>query len=451
MPAHTPTRTGGARQLSSGAGPSDLYGLPLTTSTPAAGAYNRGVRAILTIQQGALDHIAESIAHDPTFALGHAALALLGHEQGAPVDLAARMASARRHAARSTARERSHVFAVLSHVAGDSRPILDHLRHHPRDALLLTTAVPTIAFAGVTTVPEDAWAIVERCAPAYGTDWWYSGLLAFVLQEQGRFDEAYDLAARSMSEEPAAGQSVHARTHVHYETGDHDAGLAWLDRWIDKTGPASNQLAHFSWHAALHELATCDLAALRRRWDGQLAPPAVTGCRALVDSVSLLWRWALTPGASGVPEAEAVLSSVAADDIDRPGSGFMAMHAAIALCAAGDSDRLRGLHRWCRAHADRVIADVAAPLAASLLLLTQKQQAAAADGLGRLESTLWRLGGSDAQREVVEDTRIAALLASGRCREAQLVLDRRLDRRASARDGLWLRQATGSDSAVNPT
>jgi hypothetical protein len=439
MPSHTTIPGGSA--LRSGTEPKDLYGLSLTTSHAAATAYNRGVRAVLTIQQGGVKAIAESIVHDPTFALGHAALALLGHEQDARVNLAARMTAARRHAARSTERERSHVHAVLSHIDGDGRPLIEHLRHYPKDALLLTTAVPTIAFAGVTTVPQEAWAIVEGCEPAYGSDWWYAGLLAFIRQEQGRFDEAYDMACRSIAEEPAAGHSVHARTHVHYETGDHAAGLVWLDDWIGSTGPASIHRSHFSWHAALHELATCDLDAVRERWDDQLSPPGVTGCRALVDSASLLWRWALTPGASGVPEAAAVLASVSDDDIDRPATGFMAMHSAIALCAAGDDDRLRRLHRWCLRSADRTVADVAAPLAASLLLLTQKQQAAAADGLGRLSDRLWRLGGSDAQRDVVEDTRIAALLASGRCFEAQRLLDDRLDRRPSPRDVRWREHA----------
>jgi len=441
MPARTKVPGGAATR--SGTVPTDLYGLPLTTSHPAAEAYNRGVRAILTIQQGSVNALAESIVHDPTFALGHAALALLGHEQNARVDMASRMAAARRHAARSTDRERSHVHAVLHHIEGDHSALIEHLRQYPRDALLLTTAVPTIAFAGVTTVPEEAWAIVEGCAPAYGSDWWFAGLLAFIRQEQGRFDEAYEIACRSMSEEPAAGHSVHARTHVHYETGDHNAGLIWLDDWIGSTGPGSIQLAHFSWHAALHELATCDLDAVRRRWNDQLSPPGVFGSRALVDSASLLWRWALTPGASGVPEAAAVLATVSDDEIDRPATGFMAMHSAIALCAAGDPDRLRGLHRWCVRSSDRTVSDVAAPLAACLLLLTQQHQAAAADGLGRLSGRLWRLGGSDAQREIVEDTRIAALLASGRCLEAQRLLDDRIDRRPSPRDERWRQQAVG--------
>ncbi|WP_206308765.1 hypothetical protein, partial [Salmonella enterica] len=146
--------------------------------------------------------------------LGHAALALLGHDMCAPVDVPGRMRDAERHAHLATERERSHVHAILSHLRGDPRPVVRHLQAYPVDALLLSAAVPTIAFAGVTEVPEQAWEIVERAAPAYGDDWWYAGLLAFVRQEQGRFDEAMDLSCRSLAVEPSAGHSAHARAHA---------------------------------------------------------------------------------------------------------------------------------------------------------------------------------------------------------------------------------------------
>jgi hypothetical protein len=47
------------------------------------------------------------------------------------------------------------------------------------------------------------------------------------------------------------------------------------------------------------------------------------------------------------------------------------------------------------------------------------------------------LGGSDAQREILEETRIAALIRADRLDEARLLLDRRLDRRRSPRDERW--------------
>ncbi len=416
----------------------DLYDLRLSTSQEAADAYNAGVAALLKVQSGALEAVASSIAHDPTFALGHAALGLLGHEYCAAVDVEARMASAKRLALRASERERRHVHAVAAHIGGDSGPLIAHLRTYPLDALLLSVAVPTIAFAGVTTVPQESWSIVERARPAYGTDWWYSGLLAFVRQEQRRWDEAMNLSCASLDVEPAAGHSVHARTHVHYETGDHVGGRDWLDGWIHGAGESSDNLAHYSWHAALHELSLGDFAAVRSRYAAELAPPTVVGCRALVDSCSLLWRWAITPGAAAVPGVDTVIDDIDQHLLDRPPTPFVALHSAVTLCALGQSDRLEALERWAREHSDPTYAEVVSPLTSALQALVEGDAGLAADRLGELLTSIWRLGGSDAQREIVEDTLIAALLAAARFDEARTVIDRRLDRRVCRRDLAFL-------------
>jgi hypothetical protein len=341
------------------------------------------------------------------------------------------------HASRSTERERSHVEAVARHVEGDSRPLVEHLRRHPTDALLLSVAVPTIAFAGVTTVPRDAWEIVERCAPAYGDDWWFTGLLAFMRQEQGRFDEAMQLSCLSLDTEPGAGHSAHARAHAHYETGDHADGLRWMDGWITGSGAQVDNLCHFSWHAAMHELSMGDLDAVRTRYETQLRPEPGRGCRNLVDSGSLLWRWTLTPGSTDVPGIGEVLAVVDDTLLSGPPTPFMAMHAAVALCAAEDADGLATLARSCASRSDTTHTEVAAPLARALRTLVRGDASAAADAIARIEPQLWRVGGSDAQREVVEETRICALVRAARYVEALEVIDRRLDRRPCRRDE-WL-------------
>src|SRR4051794_9777093 len=331
----------------------DRSGLALNGSREAVAAYNRGVDALLRLHRDGVRAVAASVALDPTFALGHAGLALLGHELCAPVDVQARLQDARLHARRSTERERSHVDAVARHVAGDRTALVGHLRRHPGDALLLSAAVPTIAFAGVSTVPEEAWSLVERCAPAYGDDWWFGGLLAFVRQEQGRLAEAMELSCRSLDVQPSAGHSAHARAHAHYETGDHPGGLAWMDSWIVGPGSEVENLSHFSWHAAMHELSLGDLASVNRRYDAQLRPHPGMGCRAVVDAGSLLWRWTLTPGSADVPPVEEVLRSVGEDLLVSPQTPFMAMHAAVALCAAEDAAGLATLARSCGAATTR--------------------------------------------------------------------------------------------------
>ncbi|MBO0843153.1 MAG: pyridine nucleotide-disulfide oxidoreductase, partial [Nocardioides sp.] len=326
--------------------PSDCYGYRLTTGDAAATAYNRGLLDVLRLRSGALEHFATSIVLDPTFAMGHAALALLGHEMCAPVDVDARLRQARAHAGRATERERSHINAIAQHMTGNPRPLIDHLAAFPRDALLLSTAVPTIAFAGATEVPEEAWAIVERAVPAYGDDWWFQGLLAFIRQAQHRFDEAMSLACASLAVEPGAGHSAHARAHAHYETGDHAGGLAWMSQWVLGDGSLIDSLSHFSWHAALHELSLGDLDAVRRRYTTQLQPGHALGCRALVDSGSLLFRWALTPGATDVPDITEVVRVTGRETLARPATPFLAMHAAVTHLATGDVEALDSLRTW---------------------------------------------------------------------------------------------------------
>jgi hypothetical protein len=112
----------------------------------------------------------------------------------------------------------------------------------------------------------------------------------------------------------------------------------------------------------------------------------------------------------------------------------MALHSAVTLCALGESDRLARLDHWSREQAEPTFGEVVSPLCSALQALADGDASTAADRLLSMIATVGRLGGSDAQREVVEDTLIAALLAAGRYDEALPVIDRRLDRRQSPRD-----------------
>lgn len=272
----------------------DQYGLPLSADSAAAAQYVEAVGRILRVQSGAEQLLASAVRADPDFALGQAVLALLGVEWGADVDVAAALEAAHRPGARADERERRFIEVATARVtrpgAASGAALLAYIQTYPEDALAVSLAVPTIAFGGATEIPAEAWNLVEGLEPIYRDDWWYRSMLAFVRQDQSRFEEAGELAAAALAVEPASGHAVHAKTHVHYETGDHRAGLAWLDDWIRSCGAQASHRAHFSWHAALHELALGDDRAVAARYASQLAPPTVQGVRALVDSASLLWR-----------------------------------------------------------------------------------------------------------------------------------------------------------------
>lgn len=420
----------------------DRYGLRLSTTSEAAEAFRRGMDCVLLLKEGATAHFAHAVALDPGFALGHAVLALLGMEWGAAVDVPAELAAARAGSGRIDERERSFVAAVAVRAqdpvgadqdSAGARALLRHIADHPLDALAVSAAVPTVAFGGITA-GRQTWELVEGLGSAYGDDWWYSGELAFVRQEQGRWDEAEALATRSLREQPASGHAVHARTHVFYETGLHEAGLRWLDGWIAEHGPRANCGAHFSWHAAIHELALDDSNAVRRRYECQLAPPLVTGTRVLVDSGSLLWRCRMVSRWRGPVPAEELMKAARAEWMYAPPSPFAALHGALALALAGDSAGLAALHRWAGRHPRQVFQEVVAPLCGGLCAVSEERWD---DAVGLLSLLLPRLGElqcSLAQAEVIEETAVYAMIRAGQTARAARTISARMDRRPSALD-----------------
>src|SRR4051794_14080799 len=377
--------------------PRDPLGLPLSTTAEAAAAFNAGLERVMRLQDGAEDLLREATRIDPGFALAHTALAMLGHEAGVAADVQGCLRAAQEAVRRrGDAREASLVDVVSRRVEdvrrGGATALMSHIASYPRDVLAVSAAVPTIAFSGVTDVQREAWDLVEGLAPAYGDHWWYISLLAFTRQDQGRFEDAGLLAESALSCEPSSGHAVHAQTHVMYETGQHEAGRTWLDHWVTASGRSASHRAHFSWHAALHELALGDTEAVRQRYYSQLAPPAVTGVRALIDSASLLWRWRVTisdwdraassgsqagrggpVGEAAPPPVESVLGVLDEALLVRPETPFVALHAGVALTAARDVDRLRLLRRHCERSGDVVVRTVVATVCEALVAVVEER------------------------------------------------------------------------------
>jgi len=421
----------------------DRYGLAVTTASASAlGAYVEAVDLLLAALPGADEAFGRALTADPRFALAEAGRART-------LQLLARMDEARaaaRHARELAAslpwRERQHVEVLALVVEGQGAAALEaaraHLQEFPRDAMVLapcTGVFGLIGFSGRRGREAEMLALLDGLASHYGDDWWFGMAHAFAQNETGQREPARKAIDRSMAVHPRNAHGAHVRAHVLYEGGEDVAGLAYLDEWL-KDYPATAQLhCHLTWHVAIFALGVGRLDRAWQVYAGGVAPGASWGppVNTLTDAASFLWRAEL----AGSPRDASRWSAVrdyAARAFPKPGVTFCDVHSAVAYAASGDAAALAGLSRALKD------ADGAGRLAAGPVV------PALADAFGAFARGDWgatitilapvleehvRIGGSRAQRDLVELTLLAAYLRAGRADDARALLARRHDRRPS--------------------
>src|SRR6267142_305692 len=263
----------------------DRYGLLLSTTSPAArDAYVKGCAAKLTMYPGAIEAFDRAIAADPGFALAHTARAHALLERGDAAAARASTAAANSLAPRLSPREASHIafFGLL--VAGEAEATLAALHAHldvwPRDAVVLATTAFTNGLIGSSGRAGQKRALLElldRLAPSYGDDWWFTAHHGMALSENGERDAARPKIERSLAQNPKNPWAAHACAHLCYEEGDANAARTFLASWLT-TYPRNGLLySHLNWHLALGHLEAGDAAAAFGLFKEAFAPDVHSG------------------------------------------------------------------------------------------------------------------------------------------------------------------------------
>ena len=157
----------------------------------------------------------------------------------------------------------------------------------------------------------------------------------------------------------------------------------------------------------------------------------------------MLYRWALTPDAEDVPGLEEVARVTGRGGLEAPATAFLGMHAAVTLLALQDLDGLRRLAARCASHPHAAQREVVAPLADALWVLGSGRASEAADRLAALAPQCWQLAAPMRTRDRRGDPDRGPA-SRERYDDARVVLDSRLDRRASPRDDRWRQVAVAA-------
>jgi len=412
--------------------PHDLHGLPITTSPEAATAFDRTMLAYLKYKVDAPEHLKRTLAADPEFVLAlclKGYFAMLSYNQASVPRAAEAARAARAHSAEATSRERAHVDALEAWIAGDLERMIAVweaiLAEHPTDVLALRLAHFNNFWLGR---PREMAASVERVRPKWGSELpGYGTLLscrAFALEECGDYADAETAGRAAVDIDPADVWGTHAVAHIMEMQGRHEEGIAWLDglerHWVG----ANNLLHHLWWHRALYHLERGEhgevLALYDRRFRDLASPLTQMQPDLYIDvqnAASMLFR--LERRGVDVGDRWNEIADKAEARIGDCLSAFTLPHWMMALAATGQDATAKrmidGMHAFAAngTTTGKLVREIAVPICEAVLAHRRGEAAQAVALMRPVIDEMYRLGGSHAQQDVLEQFFLDAAMKAG--------------------------------------
>jgi hypothetical protein len=362
----------------------------------------------------------------------------------------------------SPARERAHLEALDRVLEGRwaqaCRVWESLLIEHPRDALALQWAHLWDFYRGDTLQLRARPArVLPEWDPADPLHACVLGLYAFGLEEGREYAAAEEIGRQALHADPRVPWAMHAVAHVMDMQGRFDDGSAWLrqhqPRWADGNGFA----VHLWWHKSLFRLEAMDIAGVLRLVDNHLAGEALQVTLNRVDAASMLWRLHLL----GADVGERCQTLLQGWDLDTAHAGHYAfndLHAVLALLGAGE---VAQAERWVARCAERALAaedgrrdnhtlarEVGLPLMRGMVCLARGDADGAADAMLPARQQAQRLGGSHAQRDLIDLSLLCATARGNRRALGRaLVNERRMAKPVTPLTRHWMEQLGDSEEA----
>ncbi|MES2959288.1 MAG: tetratricopeptide repeat protein [Pseudomonadota bacterium] len=426
--------------------PKDARGLPVgSLSATALAAVDVALWRMMSFYDIPVADLDAAIVADPGWALPHTMKAgfLAGLTEAAVLPEARAHLDAARGLthADTPARERAHLEAVQQVLdgrwTGACRTWDALLIDHPHDALALQWAQLWDFYRG------DAAAL--RARPARALPEWDEddplfphvlALWAFGLEENHNHAQAEEVGRRALALDPRAPWAVHSVAHVMEMQGRFDDGAAWLRQHQEAWAEGNGFATHLWWHTALFRLEGLDVAGTLRVVDGHLAAEHLQIGLQRVDAASALWRLHLL----GADVAGRCTTLLAGWPLQGPGEAghyaFNDLHVLLPMLVAGDG---AAAERWLARCAERALAaddarrdnhavarEVGLPLARGLVAFARGDVDDGADLLYAARAQAQRLGGSHAQRDVIDQTLLAACARGSRKALGRALLNERV-------------------------
>ena len=405
----------------------DAYGNLLSTqSVEARDAYDLGVRRFLGAEPGVAAAFYTALDADDGFALAHIGVAREMQMRGRSDQTKASLNCARELTGGLSARERSHVNASGLLLEGKSAAaraaVYEHVEEWPADVMVAQMCTSVFGLIGLSGLPgreAEQLAYTMRLEPHYGENWWYRAQLAFAQLEVGQLAPAEENVEAALAANPDSAHSAHIRSHIYYENLQDEDGLRYISDWWKNYDQEATFYNHLSWHVGLWSLETGDIDRMWQILDCDIAPEASHGppLNVMTDTAALLFRAELM-GVDVPVERWRKISEYALARFPKPGLAFADVHAAIAHARSANRNALDTIIE----NASGPAGDLTRIIATGYREMEDKNWSRAAEFFEDAIRDHARIGGSNAQRDLIDFSLAACLVRDGRRQEARTVL-----------------------------
>jgi tetratricopeptide (TPR) repeat protein len=307
-----------------------------------------------------------------------------------------------------TSRERVHLQVLKMWIAdrGDSglEALETLLEQYPLDMLALRIAHYLHFYNGSGDGMRTSTGRVLQAWPENHTHFPYlQGMHAFGLEESAQYNEALQFGRLAVEQNPGDIWATHAVAHVYQMLGDYTTGLDWLQRSEPHWRDSNNFRYHVIWHEALYWLGLGEPAQALAIYDQRLADSIADDFYLDVcNNAALLWRLEFL--GVDVGQRWQPLVEICTRHINDRELVFANLHYLIPLAVTGADEvapALQNLADWAATDTDQgqVCRNVGLQLAQGLAN-APATPAAAVDTLLEVQSELYHIGGSKAQRDV---------------------------------------------------
>lgn len=313
-------------------------------------------------------------------------------------------------------RERGHTAAIAAVIDGDTggacRLLDESLAGDPHDlvALAVGHAFDHLLGNAPSQLARSARAL-EHWPPGRPGCHAVLSMHAFALEESGDYHHAEDIARRALELEPHDLRAHHAVAHVLEMLGRPGEGVHWMAERAGYWNDAGASATHQWWHLALFHLERDEMRQALEIYDRRIGvePVAIS---ELIDASALLWRLELR-GAGPGARWNALADQWAPHAADAF-CAFNDVHAMLAFAGARRGDlAARLLAAQPRAAArsgatGEMSRMVGEPACRAIHAFANADYTTAERILRGLPPVASRIGGSHAQRDVLDLTRFAA-------------------------------------------